>query len=101
MNPETSYHINQNDEQRMKTQGSDIKGKENQKSSNLNSEHKTKTGPTEDQAKMNKDVENNEDAKIIIIKPNYEDTKGSFTLSKTYGVPETSRTAEGNDKKKN
>ena len=63
----------------MKTQGSYREGKENEKSSNLNEEHKTKKRPTEKQAEMNKDVENNEDANMMIIKPNYEDNKGSFT----------------------
>ena len=58
MNEETSYHINQNDEQRMKTQGSCIEGKENEKSLNTNSnikntskgdeENKTTSGPTEE-----------------------------------------------------
>ena len=45
----------------------------------MNEEHKTKKRPTEKQAEMNKDVENNEDANMMIIKPNYEDNKGSFT----------------------
>ena len=88
MNEETNDHINQNAEQRMKTKGSDIKGNKNENDSITNikinnktedKEHKTKKGPTEEPAEINKDVENEEDAKKMIIKPNYEDTKCSFT----------------------
>ena len=55
----------------MKTQGTYIEGKENAKSLNTNikitnktedEEHKTINGPTEEQAEINKDVENMEDA---------------------------------------
>jgi hypothetical protein len=41
-------------------------------------EHKTTNGTTNEQAEINKYVENKEDAKQMIIKPNYEDTKCSF-----------------------
>ena len=75
---ETNYHIKQNAEQRMKTQGSYIEGKENEKSSNLNEENTGNSEPSEEQAEMNKDVEKKEDAKTMIIKTIYEDTKGSF-----------------------
>ena len=79
--------INQSAERRTKTQGSYKEGKENGKYLNTNiniknktedEEQKTKNGATEEQAGIQKDVENKEDAKIMInIKPNYEDTKCS------------------------
>ena len=61
MNDETSYHVNQNAKQRMKTQGSYKEGKENEKSPNRNmkitnktedEDHKTINGPSEEQAEI-------------------------------------------------